>query len=206
MTTWRDVFAPYAKQIAEIERSLKEQREYLRPRFEQLSARLEEMRKKGTDIVACHACGFDAAMLSELADGLSETKCLVCNTRRRWLLIECAKCGTTGEFEGDVEPFVCAQCGTSEDTDALVERLDERARYAPDEATLAITPANCSDCEGYHTVIERGGQYLCLVCLEPTESLNQCEWCSEYSTGDMSESYLLGCGICEGHSGWHRDD
>jgi hypothetical protein len=57
----------------------------------------------------------------------------------------------------------------SEVVEDLVERLNEEY-HKPDEASLALTPANCGQCEGFHTVIERGGQYVCLQCLDASET------------------------------------
>lgn len=204
-TTWRDVFAPYETDIKALERSLHTQRDYLRAKFDALTPQINILRKKGKGIADCEACLFEAAAIRDLADGLFESTCLVCGAKRKWLVVQCEQCDAVNDFEGGGESIHCSTCDTVEEVDSLVERLNEEC-HRPDEASLAITPANCRECEGYHTVIEHNGQYLCLQCLDANDTLEQCEWCSEHSSGDMSDSYLLGCGICEGHAGWHGDD
>ncbi len=204
ITTWREVFLPYANEIEALERSLTSRREYLRAKFNDLAPHITKLTTAGTAIVNCRACEFAASVVDEEVTGLFQSSCLVCGARRRWVVIDCG-CGQLSEFEGDSDRFTCPHCNTVEDVGSLVSRLNEEI-CKPDEASLALTPANCGECEGYHTVIERDGQYLCLQCLDLNKTVEQCEWCIEYSTADVSDSYLLGCGHCEGHAGWHSDD
>lgn len=199
------MFAPYAAQVEELERSLQSQREYLRATFNDLAPEIGNLRAQGTLIVDCMACGFASAAAEQQIAGLFQSTCLVCRARSRtWFLVECV-CGAAGEFGGDGEQFVCSRCGAAENVEELVARLNEEF-HKHDEESLALTPANCGQCDGYHTVIEHDGQYLCLQCLDSSKTLGRCEWCSECSTGELGESYLLGCGNCEGHAGWHKDD
>lgn len=204
-TSWKGVFTAYAAEIAAIERSLRSHREYLRAKFIDLGPELKRLRAEGDTIAICKTCTFDAAVIEEPADGLFRTKCVLCGARHDWLAVECPECAAKTDFAGDGEPFICSSCELTIELNELVGLLNEEF-HKPDEASLALTPANCGECDTYQSVIERDGQYLCLNCLDLSEQLAQCEWCSEYGTGDMSESYLTGCGFCEGSSGWHKDD
>lgn len=202
---WRRIFEPYGAEIEAIEKSLRGHRDYLQVKFTDLAGQLKELRGDGKIIARCKTCEFESATVEELSQDLFQSKCLVCGARHRWVVVACPACEAKVEFEGDGEPFKCPKCDETEEPQELAEQLNEEF-HKPDEASLALTPANCSECEGYHTVIEHSGRYLCVNCLDVNDELQQCEWCSEYSTGDMADSYLTGCGICEGHAGWHRDD
>ncbi len=67
-------------------------------------------------------------------------------------------------------------------------------------------PANCGNCDGYHTVVAYKGGSLCVMCLDYTsDDLEYCSWCNEANTGDMSESEYKGCGQCDGNPHWKDD-
>ena len=66
---------------------------------------------------------------------------------------------------------------------------------------------NCSDCDGYHTVVRtEDDSYICVCCFLSVDSLQWCGWCNEPNTGDMEYSSWTGCNHCDGRAGWDKDD
>ena len=102
-----------------------------------------------------------------------------------------------GEFE-------CPACGHKLDEDQLVEILNEHIT-TKDNYFESSVPANCAECEGYHTVVLYKDEYLCVRCFNDVTELEYCGWCSEGNTGNMRGSNWSGCGFCEGQAGHIRD-
>ena len=203
----RSTFEKYDKEIKEVERALYGHREYLNAKFIDLSNEFSKRRNRGEVIQSCKTCRFNSSIVDEVLENIFQSKCLVCHARHRWMVISCEICKHKTDFESDGESFVCKnqECKETEDLEELVDRLNEEY-HKPDEACLAMTPANCGECEGYHVVIEYSGKYVCLNCLDISDELKSCEWCHEFSSGDMEDSYMMGCTLCEGNIGWHKDD
>jgi hypothetical protein len=69
-------------------------------------------------------------------------------------------------------------------------------------------PANCGECESYHTVVAYDDKNLCIVCLDVATELSFCGFCNDANTGNMEDSYFSGCGHCDGKAGWEagKDD
>ena len=103
----------------------------------------------------------------------------------------------------------CQSCGKNlapEDVaDAVIDNT--AAHIAATEGDDSWEKGNCSNCDGYHTVVRtENDEWICTSCLEVFESLETCEWCNELNTGDMEHSYFGGCNQCDGLAGWHKDD
>jgi hypothetical protein len=206
MHQWKNVFAPWEKSLARIETKLTRHKKYLVAKFEGLSAELERIKASGTEIGICRICNFRAAVVhkGELA-ALQEGDCLVCSAKNRWFLLECPGCAEVAYlFDGG--QFSC-NCGYTADERQLVDILDQTV-VTKDDYFDNSYPANCGECEGYHTVVACDEKNLCIVCLDVTTDLNTCEFCNEANTGSMADSYFKGCGHCDGKAGWDagKDD
>lgn len=190
---WGTLFGAYKAQIASIEIHLKPHRGFLSAKFSDLESQLASDKATGKSVRKCGVCKFVAAVETAAIGSLTYYKCKVCDYGAANLVLECSDCANEGDFDGG--NFICADCGYEESVEAVVERFAE------------VTPANCAWCDGHQTVAEFESGYLCLACLEHVDEIAECEWCGEANTGDMSESYLLGCGHCDGKGGWDsRDD
>lgn len=101
---------------------------------------------------------------------------------------------------------MCLSCEESFEPDDLVDVLSDTAdaHYAAKNGEEYL--ANCSDCDGYHTVIPQGDKFVCASCFTEFDHLETCDWCNEPNTGDMEYSYATGCNHCDGVAGWERDD
>lgn len=158
---------------------------------------------KGAKIVACSACSFDAAKVETLVGSLFEATCLVCKVQAKWMELECSTCETAMTYEGD-DGLVCETCSTPYTSEEVVELIDDNPA-TPDNYFDLDTPANCSYCDGYHTVVSYCDKYVCTACLEACDALEVCGWCNDGNNGDMEDSSWQGCNHCDGRAGWDRD-
>ena len=199
---WSDVFSAWSKKLGEIDGDLRTLQEFLKVVYEQVEPELDKRRSNGAVIVACPSCGFASQEHEDWVGELYEAKCLVCGLADRCLTIECPECCEPVRFvnEGFGE---CGSCRRPLEPEYLAEALiDERATYiAKKEGDDSWDPGNCSDCDGYHTVVrlsEDGDRHLCTSCFGEFESMQVCGWCNESNTGDMADSFWAGCSVCDG--------
>lgn len=176
-TQWSPIFVAYEKPFALIEKRLTGHREYLRAKFDDLQPLIKEQISKGVQFRKCGSCDFGAARVTGILGALFESECLVCRYRDKWLDYACAECGTICPLREGGE-FSCGKCGAGEDRDAIYDRLNELIA-TPDNYFDACVPANCAECDSYHSVAEYSGEYLCVVCLCVSDEVNACGWCGE---------------------------
>jgi hypothetical protein len=196
---WRPAFVDYAAHFALIEKKLTGHREFLRAKFNDLAPLIKAESSKGAQFRMCGSCAFKSARTRAVLGALFESECLVCRYRDRWVDYNCSKCGVPGRLRegGD---FACGKCGAGEDHEAIYDRLNEFVA-TPDNYFEAPFPAHCSECEGYQTVAEYKGKFLCVVCLSVSNEVGTCGWCGESGTGDMEDSGMTGCTVCDGSIG-----
>lgn len=202
---WREHFEMFAGDLLRIERALHTYKTYLQAKFDARKEHIDGLIADGKTVRSCRACGFRALLCYDDSHNREDVRCLVCDAADYLLRLKCPDCGETG-YASQGFGFRCefdsCECEASEDE--LAGILHEGERSYDDLSSRP--PANCSDCDGYHTVIAYDGGYLCVTCFAWSDHLAHCEWCSEASTGDMEDSYWKGCGVCEGQSGWDKDD
>ncbi|MDY0262714.1 hypothetical protein [Syntrophotalea acetylenica] len=204
---WHRFFGEWGREIRALDFAMKRHSAFLQVKFEKMQPEIDEEKAHGIEFVECSACGFEAARRTHLLGRVSKETCLVCDYSPEVLDLECPDCGNlvklVGEGRGD-----CENCERKFDPEDLAGILidDGAAHIAAMDGDDRYEPANCGFCDGYNTVIYYEGNYLCINCLDLSESLHQCEWCHEGNTGDMENSYFAGCNQCDGRSGWERDD
>lgn len=92
----------------------------------------------------------------------------------------------------------CCSCGESfEIDDALEEEIF----------------ASCNDCESTNSVVKIGDKWICFSCHTIHDEVGYCEYCNEFIAGNLEDTYLSGCLMCEGQMGhymnsraYNRDD
>ena len=204
LNRWNTYFHDFGNEIAHADRAMKGHRKYLVAKFKALKPELDAARKAGHAPKACSACGFGAAIPDALDDQIASLRCLVCDHTETQVELECPHCG---------EPIViategyatCEHCEERIEPEHLVDALTKDVVGTKDYFETGL-PANCGNCEGYHTVVECGGHYFCANCFDIFDDIEQCQWCNEYNTGDMEHSYSVGCSHCDGKVGWEKDD
>lgn len=201
---WQATFVNMIFDITALDERFKEHRLYAKAKFESLAAKLKEIEEKGGVIVECHSCGFLAAERIEEDEGIYSSRCLVCSSYQNWMVAPCPKCGTDFTNYGD-DGADCDACKTRLSVEELVDALNEQVA-TKDNYFDVETPANCSSCDGYHTVIEWKGAYVCLNCIYITEDLMRCDWCGDANNGDLEMSSIYGCNHCDGNAKLLGDD
>lgn len=205
---WKDEFSPWKEKIAELDCELRKLHEFLRVAFDNLKPQINENKKKGILYDECPSCGFEAQELCEDENTIYEAKCLVCGLTEISLNIQCPKCGETVTLKN--EGFgQCQSCGKKLEPEDVASTLIDggAAHIAAMEGDCAWGEANCSDCDGYHTVVRtENDEWICASCFGVFDSLEACSWCNELNTGDMEHSYVAGCNHCDGMAGWYKDD
>jgi hypothetical protein len=112
-----------------------------------------------------------------------------------------------------------AQSGVDIEPEHLMDALtDHDAAYSDSlDGDDSWGTINCQ-CGAYQTVIRLikrdskgaikrdNARFLCASCLEIFDHIERCEWCNEYNTGNMENSYVFGCKCCDGQLGWEKDD
>lgn len=202
---WKDAFEPFIRNFARMERSLAATNHYAQVKYSSLKAKIEGMKKAGAIIDDCPRCKMNGYEAEEVADQLFSYRCMICFRGEVRLDLSCPKCNDEDQHLAPDEGFSCSACGHSVSSDDLFGLLDDSRRSYKDYFD-AQTPANCGECNGYHTVCEYRGGYLCTACLTHSDSVGQCEWCNDPTTGDTEQTYVSGCEFCDGYAGHHAND
>jgi len=211
-TKWENEFEPSLKAIKAADEKLRELRAYLEVIFDQQKATISERTGFGSIFYDCPSCGFNAQEHIPAEKEPYEAECLVCNASFKSISIKCSDCGEHLIFLQ--EGFAKCECGKTYEPEQLAEELiDEGASHLAvkdgDDGWLG----NCGDCISYHTLIRMdmmsGGweTWFCTSCLETfdVESVEQCGWCGEFTTGNVELSYLHGCEFCDGNTKLMKD-
>ena len=210
---WKSEFSAYATDIARLDSLMLGTRKYLRAKFDALQSDIEIKKKRGAVFNVCRSCGFESseeeiiAEVSETKDRLLAFGCLVCNARSRSqeLHVSCPSCEDSTVRIQDLGSGECDDC---EYTVSLSELLD---RYAmpphPNTGKYEPERAYCNFCEYLDepTVVEFGDIWLCMGCLEIHEQVGSCGYCGEFVSGNIGDSFLSGCLMCEGQMGHYMN-
>lgn len=201
---WKDVFEHRLPQINRIDTKLRDHRKYLQVIFNNLESEIKVRKEEGRTFEICPSCQFKAQERNPNTEDIDLAICQVCGFKQKLLTIDCPECSSPVEFtnEGFSE---CDFCGAQLEPEHVVEALrDDGATYAAvKDGDRWREEGNCSACDGYHTVVRSAfDKYICGSCLGEFESIQSCEWCDELNTGDMEDSYVLGCNQCEGRLGY----
>lgn len=207
-TRWEDVFKKWSGTLSDIDKKLRSLHTFLQVIFDQISPDINKRKKAGETFQRCPSCGFNSQHHETKHKVIYDANCLVCGLSEKVLKIKCPSCGHEVTFIN--EGFgKCNNCGENFEPDDLVDELiDEGASYiAAKEGDDSWDLGNCSDCDGYHTVVRtEDDSYICTSCFLILDSLQSCGWCNELNTGDMEHSSWAGCNHCDGRADWEKDD
>jgi hypothetical protein len=193
--TWKVQFSSHAKEINAFERALHNHKHFLKAKYEVVRPDIEKVKKEGGIVWICDTCGMEAREVEEQDPPLKTSRCLVCESSRSHIHIDCPEC-KEGGVEFDVDKGSCDNCEKDFDLTFLI------SEFAQDGAV-----AYCPECEyiDEHSVIEYGSEYLCLTCGATFYQIDECEFCNEHIAGELVDSYLDGCLLCDGRLGWEAD-
>ncbi len=205
--TWRDKFEPFLLELRLMERNLTAHNHYAQAKYGSLAPKIQGLKQSGKTFQVCPNCGTEACQFEDEGNRISSLNCLVCFLTEKRIQINCPDCKNADQYVAAYESFVCTNCQheVSGESD-IFELLDQNQVRGTKDDLDSDTPANCDECQGYHTVCEYEGGYLCTICFTYFDSVGQCEWCSEPMTGDTEDTYVMGCEHCDGYAGHHADD
>lgn len=204
---WNHYFKKYASKIHDLDRRIKRQQKYLDAIYNRVKNEIKSDIKKGVLYHKCPTCNCDALRLSGQDKQMYFAECRVCDFDCVVVEILCTQCSTKVFFVEDGHSS-CAKCGKKFSPKDLFDLLFDHgaADMAYKDGDDSYRPGNCCECESPETVIPYADKYLCVSCLKIFDSLKWCEFCHEPQTNDLKDSYLCGCGFCEGKFGWEKDD
>ncbi|BAS68204.1 hypothetical protein [Bathymodiolus septemdierum thioautotrophic gill symbiont] len=204
---WREVFEPWKTGVANIDKELRKSHSFLQVIYDQISSDIKNKKLSGLIFKSCPSCGFDSQEHEDELKEIYNANCLVCGLSEKCIKIECPDCSTEVVFEN--EGFgQCDNCGKRFEPEDLASEIDDGAAHvAAMDGDDSWDMGNCSDCDGYHTVVRtENDKYVCASCFLVLESLQRCGWCNEPNTGDMEHSHWAGCNHCDGNADWDKDD
>jgi hypothetical protein len=217
---WKDEFLGYTQEIEKLDNLMLGVRKYLQAKFDALRPEIDIKKKQGIPFSVCVSCGFDSsekkviAEISQFSDYLLSSNCLVCNSGadHRELRVSCPKCDGEKIEVKDLGQGECEICEYLIDLDYLLDKY-AKSRYLG-SGEFEENRAYCSYCEysDQPTVVQFENIWLCLSCLEPHDQVGWCEYCNEFVAGNLDDSFLSGCLMCEGQMGHYlsssayRDD
>ena len=195
---WVKHFEEHIEKFESLDFKMRRHWEYLSTVFERVNPEIEIIKAKGDPVGTCRVCHFEAVPFESEYDEYLSGNCLVCKWRSTELNVKCV-CGEKMSFANDGFQS-CTSCGKNfepQDLRALILEMG----FETGDWNDSKTPASCSFCDGYQTVVCFHDEYICTSCLELFEGLEQCDHCGDYCTGDMGDSGWKGCVICDGSAG-----
>ncbi|WP_423414845.1 hypothetical protein RLW55_16785 [Hyphomicrobium sp. B1] len=194
LTAWAPKFDAFKDRVRLTDTAMKKVKGFLAAVFESVKPELDSLRKKSVEIAICPSCSFEAAPVASVSGPISVQTCKVCGLSINRLSFECPECGSEHTFNGwdQFQPIQC-ECGEAISQEDVKKALDESD---PSEGQHP----NCGNCTSAGTVVWHEGMYICIECASYSETVAQCEWCSEYQLngGDLEFSYFSGCEFCDG--------
>lgn len=196
---WERTFAQFQHRLNKLDGKMREERKFLNTVFEDAEPSLKKHRSAGLPVVKCPACEFEALALHDL-ERYTTGECLVCRYRNTLMRVECPECENDVLIEHGYDH--CPECGYTFTPTQVGELVG--GVHPSDDSGYGSRSVYCSEC-ATDEVVELEGRYVCMNCMQEWDEISECQWCSEYNTGDMEDSFFLGCAMCEGHAGHIRD-
>nr|WP_321482244.1 hypothetical protein [uncultured Cohaesibacter sp.] len=204
---WKRDFFEFEELTRNASFKMERHRKFLERKFQERKSDIAEYRKKGLEIRDCPSCGFKALKFEECTPQLLHTECVVCRHSGNVARFDCPDedCDATIEISDPVDLLTaCPKCGLNIDQSVLQDQLDTEPTTS--DNYFDRSPINCPYCSGYQTVVHHYDGYLCCNCLEYSEEVGYCGWCSDGQLGGVPEhSELVGCEFCDGRIGWDSD-
>lgn len=203
---WGDEFELFIQEFKRMERSLIANNHYAQAKFESLKLKIEGMKESGAVFQDCPHCRTSGCQVDEVIEKLTSFRCIVCFHNDSQLQVTCPCCRSADQYLNRYDSFSCKECDHLVSGDELFTLLGQSKTGSTKDDLDSNTPANCDECQSYHSVCEYSNGYLCTSCLTYFDSISQCEWCNEPMTGSADDTYAMGCEYCEGYAGHHAND
>ena len=197
-----DVFSPWTNNLENIDIKLRKLQDYLRVVFDQLKPELKKLKEQGIDFGECPSCGFLSQEITDEIGEVYESKCHVCGLADNCINFECPDCGTLVLFNNE-ELGRCKGCEREFVPKTCAEAINKHwdSYVAVKEGDDSWRLGNCSDCDGFNTVVRlcnHEWRFFCTSCFGGFDSIYICNYCTEPNTHEMEHSYWTGCNFCSG--------
>lgn len=179
---------------------------YAKAKYEDLRPKIEGMKIGGKVFEDCPRCHTSAYQVEEDAPRLTSGHCLVCFQTGKRLQYNCPECGDTNQSMEPFDGLSCTKCGHQISGESTFNLLDQNQARGTKHGLDSVSAANCDECQSYHAVCNYEDGYLCTNCFTYFDSVDQCEYCSDYMTGDTQGTYAPGGEHCDGAAGRNVDD
>ncbi len=190
---WGDVFKDFSSHLAKLNWTMKGKRKFLSAVFDSVKSELELLKKRGSTVLSCQACGFESLVVTASHSVFGQAHCKVCGYRGAVLQVDCPDCKKSVVLTSGDDQCICGHEFSPEQLEDILELHRPYEGHAPE---YIHCPMCISDC-----VFPVEGEYACLNCLETFKDVGQCDWCSTVVAGGVGEdSYWRGCEFCEGQS------
>ena len=199
---WSDQFQSYKKEIAKIDKAMHNHRKYLKAKFGALAEDIKKLKDRGITFSVCPSCGFKSFGEESSDQPILSYECVVCKARETGLAVECPQCGEGNKLIG--EPWhECKKCKHKFNEEDVQAFLTKDLVHDPEESIVA----HCGECGGYEMVVQLNNIWICSQCFKiyDSEEIGQCNFCGSLSTGNLEDSYFVGCAACDGKFGWDSD-
>lgn len=175
--------------------------DYLGIIYDEKKPEIDKLIKAGDDIIYCKICGR-LAFHGDVSDELiKDGRCIVCAYNEIYIKIRCEKCQTSNYLFPSRSCELKLNCCNHEcqatiacDDDEVLNELQDIS----DDPKHGYHYASCSECNTQGCVGMFKNIWLCSSCLSTHDSLFECECCGERVTGYKEDTYLSGCGFCNG--------
>lgn len=205
---WAEHFAAYTVAIREMNELMCSQTKSLKRKFLLLSDEIEAAKASGRHFMCCPSCGFESFEVgAPIWAGMG--KCRTCGFSSIVVTLNCVDedCAKPILLVGGNER--CPECMRSYSPGEIETELSDNGqvtdtdRFDPGD----VSHASCGSCDGYHTVVPLvSGEWFCTDCFDIVDQIDQCDYCTDYSTHLTEDSFLDGCGQCDGRLGSIKDD
>ncbi|WP_141213406.1 hsdR [Janthinobacterium sp. PC23-8] len=204
--TWREQFKPFENDFRKMERTLIANNHYAKVKYEDLKPKIEGMKVGGAIFEDCPVCTMNALKVEEEVDRLFSSDCMVCFHSEKRVQLECPQCNDSNQHMVAYDGLTCTNCKFELPNEDAFDLLDQNQVRGTKHDFDSDTPANCDECQGFETVCEYQGGYLCTNCLVHFDSVARCQSCGASMTGCAEDTYSTGCEHCDGYAGYRSDD
>ena len=202
---WKDVFAPWEQQSEAIGVRLRGLKSFLQVVYDCKKTDIEKKISQGIIFEICPSCGFHAQEHHCDSPQVYTASCLVCDFSQSAVPIICPQCekGIIVRGEGF---YTCERCEAKIEPEDIAEALESQKSGVFDKDD-DWRGASCGDCGGVDTVVKlEDGRYFCTNCFEKFDTVEYCEWCNEPNPGELEDSYIRCCQVCERLLGGHLEE
>ena len=91
--------------------------------------------------------------------------------------------------------LVCCSCSKDLEIGDVIEEI-WHDKFGPEDRF-----ASCNDSGSPHSMARLGNKWICFSCQAVHDDVGHCEYCNELISGDLEDTFLSGCLMCDGQMG-----